>query len=214
MSIGTMTASFDSDGAIMSSINGSDQGSVKEPSWILFVSGPTGSGKSSVAKFLASKLGAHFLEGDDLHPKANIDKMHRGEPLTDADRQGWFEAIDEQASAYNRQQSQHHHLIITCSALKRAHRDILREGCDRAGYSLMHFFFLDAPESLLRQRTEARQNHFAKSNLVHSQFEVLERPRIDEYDATIISVVPPLDEVQAETLKVATQLLSNERAYK
>lgn len=74
----------------------------------------------------------------------------------------------------------------------------------------MHFFFLDAPESVLRQRTEARQNHFAKSNLVHSQFEVLERPRINEYDATIISVVPPLDEVQSETLKAATQLLSNE----
>ncbi|KAH8126410.1 gluconokinase [Trichoderma asperellum] len=204
-----MTAAFNSIDSNMSSINGSggaDEGSVKEPSWILFVSGPTGSGKSSVAKFLASRLGAHYLEGDDLHPKANIDKMHRGEPLTDEDRQGWFEAINEQASAYNRQQSQHHHLIITCSALKRAHRDILRESCDRAGYSLMHFFFLDAPESVLRQRTEARQNHFAKSNLVHSQFDVLERPRIDEYDATIISVVPPLDEVQSETLKVATEL--------
>ncbi|PON29878.1 hypothetical protein TGAM01_v201244 [Trichoderma gamsii] len=201
----------------MSSINGSgspDQGSVKEPSWILFVSGPTGSGKSSVAKFLASRLGANFLEGDDLHPKANIDKMHRGEPLTDADRQGWFEAINEQASAYNRQQSQHHHLIITCSALKRAHRDILRESCDRAGYSLVHFFFLDAPESLLRQRTEARQNHFAKSNLVHSQFDVLERPRINEYDATIISVVPPLEGVQSETLDAAIELLKKEQPCK
>ncbi|KAM0514129.1 hypothetical protein ACHAPE_007220 [Trichoderma viride] len=201
----------------MSSINGGDspdQSSVKEPSWIMFVSGPTGSGKSSVAKFLASELGAHYLEGDDLHPKANIDKMHRGEPLTDADRQGWFEAINEQASAYNRQQSQHHHLIITCSALKRAHRDILRESCNRAGYSLMHFFFLDAPESVLRRRTEARQNHFAKSNLVHSQFDVLERPRINEYDATIISVVPPLDQVQSETLNAAMELLNKEQPCK
>ncbi|KAL6909097.1 carbohydrate kinase [Trichoderma evansii] len=201
----------------MPSINGSggtDEGSVKEHSWILFVSGPTGSGKSSVAKSLASRLGAQYLEGDDLHPKANIDKMHRGEPLTDADRQGWFEAIDEHASAYNRQQSKHHHLILTCSALKRTHRDILRESCDRAGYSFVHFFFLDAPESELRKRTEARQNHFAKSNLVQSQFEVLERPRIDEYDATIISVVPTLDEVQNEILKTATQLLNNEQSYK
>lgn len=134
--------------------------------------------------------------------------------MTDEDRQGWFEAINEQASAYNRQQSQNHHLIITCSALKRAHRDILRESCDRAGYSLVHFFFLDAPESELRQRTEARQHHFAKSDLVFSQFEVLERPRIDEYDATIISVVPTLDEVQSETLKKATQLLIKEQSYK
>lgn len=137
--------------------------------------------------------------------------MRRGEPLTDTDRQGWFEAIDEQASAYHRQQSQHRHLIITCSALKRAHRDILREGCSRAGYSLMHFFFLDAPESVLLQRTEARQNHFAKSNLVHSQFDVLERPRIGETDATIIGVVPPLDEVQSETLNAAIEVLNKEQ---
>lgn len=151
-----------------------------------------------------------MLISSAAHPKANIDKMHRGEPLTDADRQGWFEAINEQASAYNRQQSRHHHLIITCSALKRAHRDILRKSCKRAGYSLMHFFFLDAPESVLRQRTEARQNHFAKSNLVHSQFDVLERPRIDEYDAIIVIVVPPLDEVQDETLNAATELFNKQ----
>ncbi|EHK17611.1 uncharacterized protein TRIVIDRAFT_43436 [Trichoderma virens Gv29-8] len=181
-----------------------------EESWILFIAGPAGSGKSSVANFLASTLQARFIEGDDLHPKANIDKMHRGEPLTDSDRQGWFEAINEQASAYNKQRLQRHHLIITCSALKRAHRDILRESCQRAGYSLVHFFFLDAPESELRRRTEARKNHFVKSNLVHSQFEVLERPRINEYDATIISVVPPLDEVQSEALKVAAQLVKKE----
>ncbi|KAL7945832.1 carbohydrate kinase [Trichoderma barbatum] len=179
-----------------------------EESWILFISGPTGSGKSSVAKFLASALHARFLEGDDLHPKANIEKMHKGEPLTDVDRQGWLEAINEQAMEYNKQRSQHHHLIITCSALKRAHRDVLRESCQRAGYSLVHFFFLDAPESELQRRTEARQNHFAKSNLVHSQFDVLERPRIDEYDATIISVVPSLEEVQNDTLNTATQLIN------
>lgn len=69
ISIQTMTAAFNSIDSNMSSINGSggaDEGSVKEPSWILFVSGPTGSGKSSVAKFLASRLGAHYLEGDDV----------------------------------------------------------------------------------------------------------------------------------------------------
>ncbi|PKK47031.1 hypothetical protein CI102_9299 [Trichoderma harzianum] len=196
-----------------SSINGHEDGPQSvgnDESWILFVAGPTGSGKSSVAKFLASELQARFLEGDDLHPKANIDKMHRGEPLTDSDRQGWLEAINEQASSYNKHPSQHHHMIITCSALKRAHRDILRESCQRAGYSLVHFFFLDAPESELQRRTEARHNHFAKANLVHSQFDVLERPRIDEYDATIISVVPSLDEVQSEALKAVTRLFNKE----
>lgn len=69
MSIEPTTTSLNSNDAIMSSVNGSDgpdEGSVKEPSWILFVSGPTGSGKSSVAKFLASRLGAHYLEGDDV----------------------------------------------------------------------------------------------------------------------------------------------------
>jgi gluconokinase len=134
--------------------------------------------------------------------------MHRGEALTDEDRQGWLEAINEQATAFNKEQSPNHHLIITCSALKRAHRDVLRESCIKAGYSLVHFFFLDAPEAELKRRTEARKNHFAKANLVHSQFEALERPRIDEYDATIISVVPPLESVQNDTLNVALQLIN------
>ncbi|KAL6864246.1 carbohydrate kinase [Trichoderma novae-zelandiae] len=179
-----------------------------EQSWILFVSGPTGSGKSSVAEFLASNLRARFIEGDDLHPKTNIEKMHRGEPLTDEDRQGWLEAISEQATAFNKEQTPKHRLIITCSALKRAHRDALRESCLKAGYSLVHFFFLDAPESELERRTAARENHFAKADLVHSQFEALERPRIDEYDATVISVVPSLESVQNDTLNVALRLIN------
>ncbi|KAK1242044.1 hypothetical protein MKX07_000030 [Trichoderma sp. CBMAI-0711] len=194
----------------MPSVNGENnpKNTNGEQSWILFISGPTGSGKSSVAEFLASNLKARFIEGDDLHPKTNIDKMHRGEALTDEDRQGWLEAINEQATAFNKEQSPNHHLIITCSALKRAHRDVLRESCLKAGYSLVHFFFLDAPEAELKRRTEARKNHFAKANLVHSQFEALERPRIDEYDATIISVVPPLESVQNDTLNVALQLIN------
>ncbi|KAL7935182.1 carbohydrate kinase [Trichoderma chlorosporum] len=199
---------IDANTSSIDNVENGPQGMNNGESWIFFVCGSTGSGKSSIAKFLASNLQARFIEGDDLHPKANIDKMHKGEALTDSDRQGWLEAINEQAAAYNKQRSQYHHLIITCSALKRAYRDILRESCQRAGYPLVHFFFLDAPESVLRQRTEARQNHFAKANLVHSQLEVLERPKSDESDATIISVVPSLDEVQSETLNAATEVIN------
>jgi gluconokinase len=75
----------------------------------------------------------------------------------------------------------------------------------------VHFIHLDAPESELRRRAEARQNHFAKSNLVHSQFDALERPRITEADATIVSVIPPPEEVQNEVLDTVMRLLGVNR---
>ncbi|OAQ59271.1 glucokinase [Pochonia chlamydosporia 170] len=193
---------------------GTTAGHHKHPnhSWVLFVSGPTASGKSSVADFLATNLEAHFIEGDDLHPKANVGKMHKGEPLNDSDRQGWLEAISEQASGYEKEHNTKRHLIITCSALKRSYRELLRESCDRAGYSIVHFIHLDAPESELRHRAETRHGHFAKSNLVHSQFQTLERPGIEETDVTMISVVPPLEEVQNVALDSFSKILAHKKA--
>ncbi|RKL15108.1 hypothetical protein BFJ70_g15569 [Fusarium oxysporum] len=177
--------------------------------WILFVSGPTASGKTSVAKFIAEKLDLKFVEGDDFHPKTNIEKMSHGQPLTDQDRYGWLQALHEHAT--------HHpigpgteHLVVTCSALKRQYRDMLREGSDKAGDLRVHFLHLDAPEEVLTKRAAARKGHFAGPALVHSQFEVLERPTEDEKDVLIVSVDQSVEDVHREALERVKELLDDD----
>ncbi|EXU95739.1 gluconate kinase-like protein [Metarhizium robertsii] len=183
-------------------------------SWVLFISGPTASGKSTVAKFLASRFNAQYIEGNDLQPKANIDKIHNGEPLTDSDCEHWLEAISEHVSDYEKDQVHQRHLIIICSALKRSYRELLRQSCHNAGYSVVHFVYLDAPESELRRRAEAKHDDFPESNLMHSQFQKLERPGIDESDATIISVVPPLEDVQTAVLEAVSKTFIDKGVHK
>ncbi|OAA44799.1 Carbohydrate kinase, thermoresistant glucokinase [Metarhizium rileyi] len=177
-------------------------------SWLLFISGPTASGKTSVADFLASKLKSRYVEGDDFHPEANVTKLHQGEPLTDSECRGWLEAVAEYASGYRDEQVERR-LIVTCSALKRSHRELLRETCHRAGYSTVHFIHLDAPESELRRREAVRQGQFAKGDLLYSQFEALERPGIDEADVTMISVVPPPAEVYDGVLDAVLRVIGH-----
>lgn len=122
------------------------------------------------------------MEGDDYHPKANVDKMSRGEPLTDDDRAGWLQALAEHETAAPPTSSSPH-LVITCSALKRHYRDILRLGGEHAGDLRIRFIFLSAPEEVLRDRAEKRKGHFAGKELVHSQFEILEMPDPEKDDA-------------------------------
>ncbi|KAK3502197.1 P-loop containing nucleoside triphosphate hydrolase protein, partial [Neurospora crassa] len=146
-----------------------------EHRWIWFVTGPTACGKTTVAKGLAENLNLTYVEGDDYHPKANVEKMSRGEPLTDADRAGWLQALAEHETA-KPPTSSSPHLVITCSALKRHYRDILRLGSEHAGDLRIRFIFLQAPEEVLMERAHNRKGHFAKENLVHSQFMILEMP--------------------------------------
>ncbi|EAA33565.2 carbohydrate kinase [Neurospora crassa] len=146
-----------------------------EHRWIWFVTGPTACGKTTVAKALAENLNLTYVEGDDYHPKANVEKMSRGEPLTDADRAGWLQALAEHETA-KPPTSSSPHLVITCSALKRHYRDILRLGSEHAGDLRIRFIFLQAPEEVLTERAHNRKGHFAKENLVHSQFTILEMP--------------------------------------
>lgn len=202
--------------------------SSKDFPWVVFVSGPTASGKSSIAKYLASQLGARFIEGDDVrihhaliipacfysqgsqfHPKANINKMQRGEPLNDSDRQGWLEALSEHASV-DPDEAGSRHIIVTCSALKREYRDTLRECCRHRGDLRIHNLFLDAPESVLQERAERRKGHFVDPHLVGSQFEILERPGIDEKDTMVLSVVPSLEAVQRDALDLVSEMLQRE----
>jgi len=156
--------------------------------WIWFITGPTACGKTTIAKALAADLHFTFLEGDDYHPKANVDKMSRGEPLTDADREGWLEALRDHETVQPSDPNAPPHLVMTCSALKRYYRDLLREGGEHAGNLRIRFVFLDAAEEVLVKRAAERKGHFAGPNLVHSQMEALEMPGEDEGDVIVVDV--------------------------
>lgn len=131
--------------------------------------------------------------------------MDRGEPLTDADRSDWLKSLGTHPFA-NSKQPGSQHLVITCSALKRSYRDALRDGCRQVGDKKIRFIFLDAPEPVIFDRVTERHGHFARSNLVRSQFEILERPSITESDVLMVPANASLDEVQKEVLKSARQL--------
>ena len=150
---------------------------------ILVVMGVSGSGKSTIAKPVAERLGWPFEEGDDLHPKANIEKMAAGHPLTDADRAPWLDAvrawIDAEVAAGRSG-------VITCSALKRAYRDRLRDG-----QPAVRFVYLEGDEALIHARVEAREGHFMPPELLHSQFQTLEPPTPDEH-AIVVDIHQPV----------------------
>ncbi|MCW8333122.1 gluconokinase [Vibrio sp. SCSIO 43135] len=134
----------------------------------VIVMGVCACGKSTVGEHLAKKLGRKFIDGDDLHPRANIQKMSSGQPLDDEDRKPWLERIRDAAYSL---ESKNEHGIIVCSALKKKYRDQIREGNHN-----VTFLFLDGNQELILERMRKRQGHFMKENMVKSQFETLERP--------------------------------------
>ncbi|KAI3395833.1 hypothetical protein diail_846 [Diaporthe ilicicola] len=180
---------------------------VERPRYVIFFTGATACGKSTVAKHVADNLNLTFLEGDDFHPKANVEKMHHGQALTDEDRQGWLEALRDHENTHPPGATSLH-LVMTCSALKRHYRDILREGSEQARNLRVRFVFLDAPEDVLTTRAAARKGHFAGSNLVHSQFESLEPPELDENDVFTVNVDRPTEEVERDALEHVRVMLA------
>jgi gluconokinase len=134
--------------------------------------GVSGSGKTTVAAMLAGRLHWTFEEGDNLHPQANVEKMHSGIPLTDEDRKPWLRAI---AAWIDHTREQHEHGVITCSALKREYRRIIIG--DRSDVRLV---YLKGERSLIAKRLAARHGHFMPPSLLQSQFDTLEEPGPDE----------------------------------
>jgi gluconokinase len=135
--------------------------------------GVSGSGKSHVGRLLAERLGARFIDGDDHHAPASIDKMARGVPLTDADREGWLETL---AGFLAEARARGAPLVVGCSALKRRYRDTLRWG--DPGLAIL---FLDGSRAQLRQRLSSREGHFFKGDaMLDSQLTDLEPPGADE----------------------------------
>ena len=139
---------------------------------VLVLIGVTGSGKTTVAAILAGRLGWKFEEGDALHPRANIEKMGAGHPLTDADRWPWLERV---ADWIAERLDAGENGLITCSALKRSYRDFI----NRRG-SGVQFVYLAGSEETIALRLVERRGHFMPPNLLNSQFADLEEPAPDE----------------------------------
>jgi carbohydrate kinase (thermoresistant glucokinase family) len=140
---------------------------------IVVLMGVSGSGKSTVAALLAGALGCHFQEGDDLHPRENVEKMHNGIPLTDADRLPWLRKIAEEIDGWR---ARGECGVLTCSALKRSYRDIIIG--DRPEVVLV---YLKGSHDLIHRRMAARHEHFMPVALLDSQFATLAEPTPDEH---------------------------------
>jgi gluconokinase len=144
---------------------------------IAVVMGVSGSGKTTVAALLAAALGCQFQEGDELHPRENVEKMAGGAPLTDADRMPWLHKIAEAIDSWRAQGESG---VLTCSALKRSYRDIIIG--DRPDVTLV---YLKGSYDLIRGRMAAREEHFMPDALLDSQFAALEEPTPDEHPITV-----------------------------
>lgn len=144
---------------------------------VLVVMGVSGCGKSTVAALLAGRLAWPFEEGDALHPQANIEKMTAGHPLTDEDRAPWLQKV---AAWVEEQLDAGQSGLITCSALKRAYRDVI----NRRGSGIV-FVYLSGTRETIAARLTARHGHYMPASLLDSQFAALEEPTPDEPEITI-----------------------------
>ncbi|KAF1936310.1 carbohydrate kinase [Clathrospora elynae] len=167
---------------------------------ILIVTGPAGCGKSTVARYLADRYGFDYIEGDEFHPQANIDKMAAGIPLDDIDRWDWLILLRDEA--LNALKNGSKGVVVTCSALKKKYRDVIRTArlYDEDPNANIHFVYLRADKQTLLARVRARQGHYMKDAMVESQFAALEEPDETECkqlkDVEIIDVKGSLEDVQ------------------
>jgi gluconokinase len=143
---------------------------------IVIIFGVSGAGKTTVGKLLARQLGWRFIEADDFHPEANVEKMRSGHPLTDEDRWPWLERLQQQIEQLL---SARENAVLACSALKRAYRDRLHVNDE------VKFVFLRGNYALIEKELRSRHGHFMDANLLQSQFDDLEEPQPDENVLTI-----------------------------
>ncbi|HEY8307691.1 MAG TPA: gluconokinase [Lapillicoccus sp.] len=144
---------------------------------IVVVMGVAGSGKTTVAKGIAVSMHWLFAEGDAFHPEANVEKMHSGVPLTDEDRWPWLRLIGDWMSE---QEDAGVSAVVTCSALRRVYRDLLRE--DRPAVRFCH---VTSPESTIADRLDHREGHYMPPSLLPSQLATLEPLEDDEPGVTV-----------------------------
>ena len=158
--------------------------------------GVAGSGKTTIGRLLAQALGCAFLEGDSLHPPANVEKMSRGIPLTDADRSPWLAAIRGHIlDAAKRGEC----LVVACSAIKQQYRDFLSQGTN------VTWVYLKGSRDLIASRIEHRREHYMKVGMLDSQFTDLEEPS----EALVVDISPPPEVIVPELLsRLASQRAS------
>jgi len=153
------------------------------------VMGVSGCGKSSVAFRLSEARGGDFLDADDFHPPANKAKMAAGIPLTDEDRWGWLDLLNEELK---HRADSGHDTFLACSALRQVYRDRLAT-C----LPTLRFIYLQGSREAIRSRLEQRTDHFMPPTLLESQFSTLEEPM----DALTVSIEQPLAQVAEDILK-------------
>jgi gluconokinase len=152
---------------------------------IVIVMGVTGSGKTTVGKRLAGELGWRFVDGDDFHPPANVEKMRRGIPLTDIDRRPWLAELRGQIQTWA---AQERNVVLACSALKQSYRQELQTGPE------VRFVYLKGSAELIGERLRARHGHFAGAQILAGQFADLEEPT----DAVTVDISATPDQIVAE----------------
>jgi gluconokinase len=155
---------------------------------IVIVMGTTGSGKTTIGNLLAKRPGWEFVDADDFHPPANVEKMKHAIPLTDADREPWLKALHDKIVEWN---AEKRNVVLACSALKQSYRDELRAS------PAVKFVYLKGSYELFSQRVLARKGHFAKQDLLASQFATLEEPK----DAISVDAARPPEEIVSEVRK-------------
>ena len=161
----------------------------------LIVMGVSGTGKTTLARALAEKLQWVFIEGDDYHPQANIEKMRGGKALNDEDRWPWLDAMHD---AIADQQQKQQPTVLTCSALKKSYRERLVRNLDD-----FEFVFLCGDPEMILARMQQRENHFMPPGLLDSQIAALEPPET--------AIFIPIDMTTDDQVKAVIQQLSSER---
>ncbi|WP_129718127.1 gluconokinase [Pedobacter sp. SYP-B3415] len=165
------------------------------------IMGVSGSGKSVVGQAIARALAAAFLEGDAYHSEANVEKMSRGIALQDEDRAGWLKTLHEEIFLHHREGKS---FVLSCSALKKSYRDLLREGIPG-----LCFLYLHVEKELLRSRLSKREGHYMPASLLDSQLATLEPPVTDENAITIDASVS-----QEEVIRTCLLALEKQNGHR